>query len=33
MGNGYGLLTAAFIHCMQESKHEIRYGELMEKIK
>jgi hypothetical protein len=33
MGNGHGLLTAAFIHCMQENKHEITYGELMDKMK
>jgi Caspase domain len=32
-GNGDGLLTSAFIKCMQDKNHEVTYGEMMAEMK
>ncbi|KAG8813797.1 Ca(2+)-dependent cysteine protease [Serendipita sp. 399] len=33
MGNGDGLLTTAFIHCVRERQYEISYGDLLAEMK
>ena len=32
-GNGDGLLTSAFIKCMQDKNHEVTYGDMMTELK